>query len=89
MTKILTLKDSHLTKVKPKIFQIKRSMKNKLSTLLLAGVATLTMFSCVDNDNLNENNGDNDALVSFGVNDVQTRAIAVSGGSSCTTEIGC
>lgn len=54
-------------------------MKNKLSTLLLAGVATLTMFSCVDNDNLNENNGDNDALVSFGVNDVQTRAIAVSG----------
>lgn len=56
-------------------------MKNKLSTLLLAGVATLTMFSCVDNDNLNENNGDNDALVSFGVNDVQTRAIAVSGGS--------
>ena len=37
------------------------------------------MFSCVDNDNLNENNGDNDALVSFGVNDVQTRAIAVSG----------
>ncbi len=79
MTKILTLKDSHLTKVKPKIFQIKRSMKNKLSTLLLAGVATLTMFSCVDNDNLNENNGDNDALVSFGVNDVQTRAIAVSG----------
>ena len=51
-------------------------MKNKLSTLLLAGVATLTMFSCVDNDNLNENNGDNDALVSFGVNDVQTRAIA-------------
>lgn len=79
MTKILILKDSHLTKVKPKIFQIKRSMKNKLSTLLLAGVATLTMFSCVDNDNLNENNGDNDALVSFGVNDVQTRAIAVSG----------
>lgn len=56
-------------------------MKNKLSTLLLAGVATLTMFSCVDNDNLNENNGDNDALVSFGVNDVQTRAIAVSGRS--------
>ena len=56
-------------------------MKNKLSTLLLAGVATLTMFSCVDNDNLNENNGDNDALVSFGVNDVQTRAIAVSGGT--------
>ena len=56
-------------------------MKNKLSTLLLAGVATLTMFSCVDNDNLNENNGDNDALVSFGVNDVQTRATAVSGGS--------
>ena len=56
-------------------------MKNKLSTLLLAGVATLTIFSCVDNDNLNENNGDNDALVSFGVNDVQTRAIAVSGGS--------
>lgn len=56
-------------------------MKSKLSTLLLAGVATLTMFSCVDNDNLNENNGDNDALVSFGVNDVQTRAIAVSGGS--------
>ena len=56
-------------------------MKNKLSTLLLAGAATLTMFSCVDNDNLNENNGDNDALVSFGVNDVQTRAIAVSGGS--------
>lgn len=54
-------------------------MKNKLSTLLLAGVATFTMFSCVDNDNLNENNGDNDALVSFGVNDVQTRAIAVSG----------
>lgn len=54
-------------------------MKNKLSTLLLAGVATLTMFSCVDNDNLNENNGDNDALVSFGVNDVQTRAITVSG----------
>ena len=54
-------------------------MKTKLSTLLLAGVATLTMFSCVDNDNLNENNGDNDALVSFGVNDVQTRAIAVSG----------
>ena len=54
-------------------------MKNKLSTLLLAGVATLTMFSCVDNDNLNENNGDNNALVSFGVNDVQTRAIAVSG----------
>lgn len=54
-------------------------MKNKLSTLLLAGVATLTMFSCVDNDNLNENNGDNDALVSFGVNDVQTRAIPVSG----------
>lgn len=54
-------------------------MKNKLSTLLLAGVATLTMFSCVDNDNLNENNGDNDALVSFGVNDIQTRAIAVSG----------
>lgn len=54
-------------------------MKNKLSILLLAGVATLTMFSCVDNDNLNENNGDNDALVSFGVNDVQTRAIAVSG----------
>ena len=45
----------------------------------MAGVATLTMFSCVDNDNLNENNGDNDALVSFGVNDVQTRAIAVSG----------
>jgi len=39
------------------------------------------MFSCVDNDNLNENNGDNDALVSFGVNDVQTRAIAVSGGT--------
>ena len=37
------------------------------------------MFSCVDNDNLNENNGDNDALVSFGVNDVQTRAITVSG----------
>ena len=37
------------------------------------------MFSCVDNDNLNENNGDNDALVSFGVNDGQTRAIAVSG----------
>ncbi|WP_315348757.1 hypothetical protein [Prevotella melaninogenica] len=56
-------------------------MKNKLSTLLLAGVATLTMFSCVDNDNLNENNGDNDALVSFGVNDVQTRAIAISGGT--------
>ena len=56
-------------------------MKNKLSTLLLAGVATLTMFSCVDNDNLNENNGDNDALVSFGVNDVQTRAIVVSGGT--------
>ena len=56
-------------------------MKNKLSTLLLAGVATLTIFSCVDNDNLNENNGDNDAFVSFGVNDVQTRAIAVSGGS--------
>ena len=56
-------------------------MKNKLSTLLLAGVATLTMFSCVDNDNLNENNGDNDALVSFGVNDVQTRAIAESGGT--------
>lgn len=56
-------------------------MKNKLSTLLLAGIATLTMFSCVDNDNLNENNGDNDALVSFGVNDVQTRAIAVSGRS--------
>ena len=56
-------------------------MKNKLSTLLLAGVATLTIFSCVDNDNLNENNGDNDALVSFGVNDVQTRAIAVSGGT--------
>ena len=56
-------------------------MKKKLSTLLLAGVATLTMFSCVDNDNLNENNGDNDALVSFGVNDVQTRAIAVSGGT--------
>lgn len=56
-------------------------MKNKLSTLLLAGVATLTIFSCVDNDNLNENNGDNDALVSFGVNDVQTHAIAVSGGS--------
>lgn len=56
-------------------------MKNNLSTLLLAGVATLTMFSCVDNDNLNENNGDNDALVSFGVNDVQTRAIAVSGGT--------
>ena len=56
-------------------------MKNKLSTLLLAGVATLTMFSCVDNDNLNENNGDNDALVSFGVNDVQTRAITVSGGT--------
>ena len=54
-------------------------MKYYLSTLLLAGVATLTMFSCVDNDNLNENNGDNDALVSFGVNDVQTRAIAVSG----------
>lgn len=54
-------------------------MKNKLSTLLLAGVATLTMFSCVDNDNLNENNGDNNALVSFGVNDVQTRAITVSG----------
>lgn len=56
-------------------------MKNKISTLLLAGVATLTMFSCVDNDNLNENNGDNDALVSFGVNDVQTRAIAISGGT--------
>lgn len=62
-------------------------MKNKLSTLLLAGVATLTMFSCVDNDNLNENNGDNDALVSFGVNDVQTRAIAVSGGSLTRGEI--
>ena len=76
MTKILTLKDSHLTKVKPKIFLIKRSMKNQLSTLLLAGVATLTMVSCVDNDNLNEKNGDNDACVSFGVTYVQTRAMS-------------
>ena len=63
-----------------KLFKAIYSSNKTLSTALLAGVVTLSVLSCADNDLLNkDNNGDNDVPVSFTINDVQTRAIANSG----------
>ena len=63
-----------------KLFKAIYSSNKTLSTALLAGVVTLSVLSCADNDLLNnDNNGNNEVPVSFTVNDVQTRAIANSG----------
>lgn len=64
------------------LFRIFYGSNNKLSTMLLASIATLSVVSCADNDLLNGNeNADKDVRVSFNVNDVQTRAIENGGGS--------
>lgn len=64
------------------LFRIFYGNNKKLSTMLLASIATLSVVSCADNDLLNGNeNADKDVRVSFNVNDVQTRAIENGGGS--------
>ena len=64
------------------LFRIFYGNNKKLSTMLLASIATLSVVSCTDNDLLNGNeNADKDVRVSFNVNDVQTRAIENGGGS--------
>ena len=49
-----------------KLFKAIYSGNKTLSTALLAGIATLSVVSCADNDLLNkDNNGDNEVPVSL------------------------
>ena len=63
-----------------KLFKAIYNRKKTLSAVLLAGIATLSVVSCADNDLLNkDNNWRQRGTCIITVSDVQTRAIANSG----------
>ena len=63
-----------------KFYEILNGGQLKLSTLMLAGVATMSIVSCNDNNLLDGSDSkDADAFVTFNVTDAQTKAIAQSG----------